>query len=148
MAHHCNCKKSRCLKLYCDCFAAGQYCGNAQDGLPCKCNDCSNTPDPRHKKDRDAARARILARRPNAFSTALDLSTGGNTHALGCRCTRTRCLKKYCVCFNAGVDCAAHCSCEGCENHPAGDKSLGGSRRHYLALSRAPQGLGCILRCR
>lgn len=34
----CNCKKTKCLKLYCDCFAAGEFC---QD--ECNCCDCSNT---------------------------------------------------------------------------------------------------------
>lgn len=33
----CNCKKSKCLKLYCECFAGELYC----DG--CNCNDCHNT---------------------------------------------------------------------------------------------------------
>ncbi len=33
----CNCKKSKCLKLYCDCFAAGVYCQN------CSCSCCLNT---------------------------------------------------------------------------------------------------------
>lgn len=33
----CNCKKSRCLKLYCECFAAELFC----DG--CNCTDCQNT---------------------------------------------------------------------------------------------------------
>jgi hypothetical protein len=33
----CNCKKSKCLKLYCDCFAFGQGCGP-----DCNCLDCSN----------------------------------------------------------------------------------------------------------
>jgi hypothetical protein len=35
--HPCNCKKSRCLKLYCECFAGELYC----DG--CNCNDCHNS---------------------------------------------------------------------------------------------------------
>ena len=35
--HKCNCKKSRCLKLYCECFANGEYC------IDCSCQDCSNT---------------------------------------------------------------------------------------------------------
>ena len=38
----CNCKKSRCLKLYCDCFAAGQYCKHS-----CSCQSCMNTADNR-----------------------------------------------------------------------------------------------------
>lgn len=33
----CNCKKSKCLKLYCQCFAAMMHCGEN-----CNCNDCSN----------------------------------------------------------------------------------------------------------
>lgn len=27
-AKQCNCKKTKCLKLYCDCFASGELCGN------------------------------------------------------------------------------------------------------------------------
>ena len=34
----CNCKKSRCLKLYCECFAADSYCHG------CHCQSCMNTP--------------------------------------------------------------------------------------------------------
>lgn len=34
----CNCKKSRCLKLYCECFAADRYCHG------CHCQSCMNTP--------------------------------------------------------------------------------------------------------
>ncbi|KAL2517579.1 CRC domain-containing protein [Abeliophyllum distichum] len=36
----CNCKKSKCLKLYCDCFAAGIYCAE-----PCSCQGCFNRPE-------------------------------------------------------------------------------------------------------
>lgn len=32
----CHCVKSRCLKLYCDCFAQGVYCSG------CSCSDCHN----------------------------------------------------------------------------------------------------------
>ena len=33
----CNCKRSKCLKLYCECFANNRYCG-----AQCACNGCSN----------------------------------------------------------------------------------------------------------
>jgi hypothetical protein len=33
----CLCAKSKCLKLYCACFAKGKYCGDA-----CKCSGCHN----------------------------------------------------------------------------------------------------------
>lgn len=35
----CNCKQSRCLKLYCECFAAGQVCQS------CNCVNCANNPE-------------------------------------------------------------------------------------------------------
>lgn len=34
----CNCKKSKCLKLYCECFQRRQYC------MDCNCQECYNTP--------------------------------------------------------------------------------------------------------
>ena len=36
----CRCVKSKCLKLYCDCFASSKYCE-----IDCKCEDCLNTVD-------------------------------------------------------------------------------------------------------
>lgn len=33
----CNCKKSACLKKYCECFQAGVFCSDA-----CKCVECKN----------------------------------------------------------------------------------------------------------
>uniref|UniRef100_A0A1I8FYW0 CRC domain-containing protein n=1 Tax=Macrostomum lignano TaxID=282301 RepID=A0A1I8FYW0_9PLAT len=35
----CNCNKSHCLKLYCECFSEGQLCHN------CNCNGCMNNLD-------------------------------------------------------------------------------------------------------
>ena len=32
----CNCQKSRCIKLYCECYANGVYCSD------CNCIDCLN----------------------------------------------------------------------------------------------------------
>jgi len=33
----CTCSKSKCLKLYCECFASGQPCGP-----DCGCKECCN----------------------------------------------------------------------------------------------------------
>ena len=33
----CRCLKSKCLKLYCECFRNGSVCG-----LDCECEDCRN----------------------------------------------------------------------------------------------------------
>jgi len=32
----CNCKNSKCLKLYCECFAAGEYCRGSAPSLSCR----------------------------------------------------------------------------------------------------------------
>lgn len=34
----------------------------------------------------------------------------------GCKCKRSRCLKRYCECYGEGVMCGAACGCVGCEN--------------------------------
>ena len=36
----CNCKSTKCLKLYCECFLQSRFCGRY-----CLCRDCGNTPD-------------------------------------------------------------------------------------------------------
>mmetsp|Transcript_13046 Transcript_13046/g.25597 ORF Transcript_13046/g.25597 Transcript_13046/m.25597 type:complete len:304 (-) Transcript_13046:249-1160(-) len=46
----------------------------------------------------------------------------------GCRCRRSKCQKKYCECFGAGVLCGANCVCEDCLNFdpqagPYGDQT-------------------------
>ena len=55
----CNCTKSQCLKLYCDCFANGEFCFN------CNCNNCFNNL--QHEEERQKAIKQCLDRNPNAF---------------------------------------------------------------------------------
>jgi len=64
----CNCKKSRCLKLYCDCFARGEYCKD-----DCNCVQCLNTK--ATEKERQAAIASITEKNPNAFKPKVDLAS-------------------------------------------------------------------------
>ena len=51
----CNCKQSKCLKLYCECLAFGEFCDSS-----CGCVNCHNT----HKDSyvRDYALSLILDR--------------------------------------------------------------------------------------
>ena len=100
----CYCRASKCLKLYCACFAAGKPC----DG--CNCQGCLNVDG---GAQREAAVKATLARDPDAFASR-------KTKGRACACKRSRCLKRYCECFEAGQFCADDCVCLDCENTERG----------------------------
>lgn len=126
-AKRCNCKRSKCLKLYCDCFAAGLYCAES-----CACQGCYNRVE--YEDTVLEARQQIETRNPLAFAPKIvkpvtdspasvklqevaDLSTPSSArHKRGCNCKRSMCVKKYCECYQSGVGCSDGCRCEGCKN--------------------------------
>ena len=65
----CSCKNSKCLKLYCECFAKAAYCGPH-----CHCANCRNN------QDNDAIRAEtishIIEKNPDAFRTKITNRVG------------------------------------------------------------------------
>ena len=93
----CRCQQSKCLKLYCACFREGRICILGS----CKCVSCENT---ENNGKVTVARQEVLSKKPNPFS----LKT--------CKCAKSRCLKMYCACYNAGQACKDNCKCGDCSN--------------------------------
>lgn len=80
----CNCKKSKCLKLYCDCFAQQLACAPN-----CKCLDCHNILG-------SAERERAIAEHERRSTKKKE-----EVSKIGCKCKKSKCLKKYCeVCYD------------------------------------------------
>jgi len=99
----CNCKRSQCLKLYCDCFAKGSFCIN------CNCTDCHNNKE--HEEEIMIAKEVISLKNPIAFSKRIS-----GEKRVTCNCEKSGCLKKYCECFKEGFKCSSNCSCSNCKN--------------------------------
>ncbi|PNJ52440.1 protein lin-54 homolog isoform X2 [Pongo pygmaeus] len=107
----CNCTKSLCLKLYCDCFANGEFCNN------CNCTNCYNNLE--HENERQKAIKACLDRNPEAFKPKIGKGKEGESdrrHSKGCNCKRSGCLKNYCECYEAKIMCSSICKCIGCKN--------------------------------
>lgn len=135
MAKSCSCPRSRCIKLYCECFQSGRKCTGK-----CSCKKCKNNV---YESGPEGARTRaiqnILSRNPYAFQKNKPISDRNKNVGVVCRCVKSRCLKLYCDCFQRGKFCTNNCMCVTCLNNekesgPTGRRT---SARH-LCLQRNP----------
>ena len=99
---HCTCKKTKCIKKYCECFSSGNKCFN------CKCENCENKPyyieNASNKKKEEENEENI------------ELNEDGEEKLIICTCSKSGCNKNYCECFKAKVKCNNKCRCIKCLN--------------------------------
>jgi len=101
---YCVCKKSRCLKKWCQCFALGKLC----DG--CFCFGCENVPNFKPNAQDEVGNCVKQVTLPDPLEVDAAVS------AIGCTCKRSRCRKKYCTCFQMNMLCSSKCQCRECKN--------------------------------
>jgi len=99
----CKCKHSKCLKLYCECFANGLLCKN------CNCIDCLNTNE--NEELRKKTYLEVIQKNPKAIQ-----KIKRNKKSWNCRCKNSNCQKNYCDCFQNGKFCSSKCKCIDCLN--------------------------------
>ncbi len=105
----CNCRNSKCLKLYCECLRKGKFC------VDCNCVNCQNTEDSQLRKEKVK---NIQKKDPNAFKPIIYENQIANKkmHVKGCNCKKSSCMKNYCECHQHKVKCNSQCKCIGCKN--------------------------------
>jgi len=132
----CLCRKNKCIQLYCACFANGTQCGDK-----CKCIECENCVDvteiqlslnesvnvtnssPRIPMDQllgsdDVSSSSSSSYKEEKKAPARRYKGAVRTRGevSGCKCSKTKCLKLYCPCFERGIVCHDGCICTNCKN--------------------------------
>lgn len=136
----CKCKKTNCLKLYCECFLNGNICGPS-----CKCTECMNNVE--HLEIRNILLWEHYEKGAITFDPT-EIKAGETTlnsrfkKTANCNCDKTGCNKKYCECFRLGLKCSSECRCKNCQNKTdmnegdALDQNLPRNRKRKLKKKR------------
>ena len=127
---HCTCKKTKCIKKYCECFSRNVYCFN------CKCENCENKSffeennnnmnninninntnkiEEEIKDIKEKKEIKLNNENSNDTNTIPD---NNQKKLIICTCSKSGCNKNYCECFKAKVKCNNKCRCIKCLNKP------------------------------
>jgi len=124
---HCTCKKTKCIKKYCECFSSGVFCFN------CKCDNCENVgffvDD---NNNNNVINNHIITDNNNINDNEInenknnkqnnesnyDNKETNSKKLIICTCSKSGCNKNYCECFKAKVKCNNKCRCIKCLNKP------------------------------
>ena len=126
---HCTCKKTRCVKKYCECYSNKVFCYN------CKCENCENKPNfiNDNIKDNDTMNNNkkeneeeinedkynnTINNKQNNETINDDMNDSNSKKLIICTCSKSGCNKNYCECFKAKVKCNNKCRCIKCLNKP------------------------------
>jgi hypothetical protein len=127
----CHCKKSKCLKLYCECFSSQGVCNDT-----CECVDCFNKEE--YQELRSYFLKDTLEKNPNAFKSRIKTVDNDSLtlNTRGCNCKKTGCSKRYCECYAASTKCTALCKCSECLNFCEESKEMGVEQYHERVLRK------------
>jgi hypothetical protein len=140
---HCTCKKTKCIKKYCECFSNGFLCHN------CKCENCENklylidnninnnnirsnniinNKSIRKEEELLLGETNNFNKNINNNYYKLNSENDNNNYEINdnnyikkliiCTCSKSGCNKNYCECFKAKVKCNNKCRCIKCLNKP------------------------------
>ena len=117
----CNCRNSKCLKLYCECLRRGQECVN------CNCVNCENHELSKVRKEKMQQLEKKNAHIFKSKNFEPGASKKTQLISKGCNCRNSKCLKNYCECHQFGMICSDLCKCVDCSNVQSNerDKILG-----------------------
>jgi hypothetical protein len=60
-----------------------------------------------------------------------------------CNCSKSQCLKLYCLCFRKGVACHKSCNCTGCLNVTDNQENVKLKRSHKIARNMSEADVSC-----